>query len=424
MDMNVNGPPMLGMPGGEWPMTREWAERSRGWAPLPFQVFVLKIHSRCDLSCDYCYVYQQVDQSWRGQPKVMSREVIDKAASRIGEHAHTHRLAQVSVVLHGGEPLLAGAAWIAYAAETLRKAVPPATQLQLTVTTNGVGLADPEVLRVLHQHRIRVAVSLDGDRAAHDRHRRYANGRGSYDDVVAGLSCLLREPYQELFAGLLATIDLENDPIAVYEGLAAFDPPRMDLLLPHGTWASPPPDRVEGSPRTPYADWLIAVFDRWVDAGDRAPGVRLFESIIDLLLGGPSWTEAIGPGPVRLLVIETNGGLQQVDTLKAAFHGAPELRIAGRDEGPGSALSVLEHELDVALRHPAVIARQVGKAALCDTCLACPVVEVCGGGSYAHRHRPGSGFLNPSVYHPDLLKLIEHIKGWLTREWARVSQHR
>ena len=75
---------------------------------LPFRQFVLKIHSRCDLACDHCYVYEHADQSWRRKPTVISPETAAKAGERIAEHAGDHRLAEVRVILHGGEPLLAG----------------------------------------------------------------------------------------------------------------------------------------------------------------------------------------------------------------------------------------------------------------------------------------------------------------------------
>ena len=77
---------------------------------MPLRQFVLKLHSRCDLACDHCYVYQGADQSWRGQPKAMSDETIAWTAQRIAEHAKAHQLAGVHVVLHGGEPLLVGSA--------------------------------------------------------------------------------------------------------------------------------------------------------------------------------------------------------------------------------------------------------------------------------------------------------------------------
>src|ERR1700722_3738001 len=80
----------------------------KGWQPTPFREFVLKIHSRCDLACRYCYMYQMADQSWRSRPKRMSEATLDLVASRISEHARTHSLKMVRVVFHGGEPLLAG----------------------------------------------------------------------------------------------------------------------------------------------------------------------------------------------------------------------------------------------------------------------------------------------------------------------------
>jgi hypothetical protein len=57
-----------------------------------------------------------------------------------------------------------------------------------------------------------------------------------------------------------------------YEELLAFAPPAMDLLLPHGNWTNPPP-RPENAPS--YADWLIAVFDRWYDAPRLQTSIRL-----------------------------------------------------------------------------------------------------------------------------------------------------
>src|SRR5271170_515845 len=75
---------------------------------VPFREFVLKVHSRCDLACDHCYVYEHADQSWRTKPRAISSRTVAMAAKRIREHATGHRLADVFVVLHGGEPLLVG----------------------------------------------------------------------------------------------------------------------------------------------------------------------------------------------------------------------------------------------------------------------------------------------------------------------------
>ena len=62
-----------------------------------------------------------------------------------------------------------------------------------------------------------VGVSLDGDRAADDRHRRFRNDASSCPDVVAGIALPRRSECRRSYAGLLCTVDLASDPIAVCE---------------------------------------------------------------------------------------------------------------------------------------------------------------------------------------------------------------
>ncbi len=254
------------------------------------------------------------------------------------------------------------------------------------------------------EYGVKVGFSIDGDRAANDRHRRYADGRSSYDKVVQAIGLVRTGPFRDLYAGLLCTIDLANDPLVIYESLMDLGPPRIDFLLPHATWDHPPA-RTPGAD-SEYADWLIAIFDRWV--ADGCPTrIRTFDSILSTLRGGRSYTEALGLEPASLVVIETDGSYEQVDSLKAAFDGAP-----------GTGTNVFEHGLDTVAQHPGIRARQQGIAGLCRTCQECPVVTSCGGGLYTHRYRTGNGFANPSAYCADLLGLISHIGSRLPAQSA------
>jgi uncharacterized protein len=363
---------------------------------LPFRQFVLKIHSRCDLACDHCYVYEHADQSWRGRPTVISPETVAKAGERIAEHARDHRLTQVRVILHGGEPLLAGVVRLGSIARDLRRAIEPVCGLDLRIHTNGVRL-DAELCELFLAERVRVGISLDGDRGANDLHRRYANGRSSYDQVLRAVELLRADRYRKIYAGLLATIDIRSDPAAVYRALAALEPPNLDFLLPHGTWDTPPPGAGEPG-ATGYADWLIAVHRAWTADGRRVP-IRMFESIVETSYGGVSATESLGLAPTDVAVIETDGTIEQADSIKVVYDGAP-----------ATGLDIFRHPFDIAAAHPAITARQLGIAGLSATCRQCPVVTSCGGGLYAHRYRAGSGFANPSVYCADLEKIITHVR--------------
>ncbi|WP_405160148.1 FxsB family radical SAM/SPASM domain protein [Nocardia sp. NBC_01499] len=392
---------MRGSPeAAQWPAAGLDIARLRriGWQPLPFVEFVVKINSRCNLACDYCYVYEMADQSWRDQPKSMSARVFAESCRTIAEHARHFAPPAVNLVFHGGEPLLVGHRALDEFARQARETLEPVTEVRLGMQTNGV-LIDDAFLRICARWGIRIGVSIDGDEAAHDRHRKYRRGTGSYTDVARGLDRLVRGPYSDLYSGLLCTIDIDNDPIDTYEGLLHFDPPAMDFLLPHGNWTTPPPNKVGRASQTPYADWLIAIFDRWYDAPRLETRVRLFDEVIQLLLGGPSHSESVGLAPIRLAVIETDGSLEQVDALKSAFAGAARIDAAAAG-----------NPLDEALWNPSVVARQLGVEALSDICRCCPIHNVCGGGHYAHRYREGAGFRNPSVYCADLMKLIRHVE--------------
>ncbi|MFI1017269.1 radical SAM/SPASM protein FxsBH, inactivated beta-hydroxylase extension form [Streptomyces sp. NPDC020965] len=362
---------------------------------VPFREIVLKVHSRCDLACDHCYIYEHADHTWRNRPKAISDEAISWTALRLAEHVKRHALPSVSVILHGGEPLLAGPTRLRRVCAELTTALDGVAALDLRIHTNGLQLS-PRYLDLFDAYDVKVGISLDGDRAANDRHRRFADGRTSHPLVLRAVELLRQERYRHLYLGLLCTVDIANDPIAVYDALAELDPPRVDFLLPHATWDTPPP-RPEGSP-TAYADWLLTVFDRWDELGRQVP-VRLFDSVLSTLAGGPSLTESLGLAPTDLVVVETDGALEQVDSLKSAYDGAA-----------ATGFDVFTHTFDEVAAHPGVRARQRELAGVTATCRDCPVVRSCGGGLYTHRYRARNGFDNTSVYCADLEALIRGVE--------------
>lgn len=373
---------------------------------MPIREFVIKFASRCNLACDYCYVYRGEDQNWRTQPPVMSQEVVAAAARRIAEHARRHKLRSVHVVFHGGEPLLAGTAALESAMNSMQAVMPSDTDLRLGIQTNGV-LLDDQLLDLFVRYQVQVGISIDGGRAAHDRHRLHANGRGSYANVARAITALQNISQPKLLTRLLCVIDLGNDPISTYEELAEFSPPEIDFLLPLGNWSRQPPglqrschpsklSSMKRSDYTPYADWLIAMFDHWYPLSE-APSIRFFNEIINLLLGGYPGNEILGGGVPKYVIVQTDGTIEGSDSAKS---------MSGKG---GTEISVLSHSFDDALGHPALLAERRGSGGLADACRPCPVLSVCGGGQYAHRYQVGSGFQHPSVYCPDLSHIINHV---------------
>ena len=391
----------------EWPTSDDIQMLTlQGWKPEPFRQFIVKLHSRCNLACDYCYVYELADQRWQTRPKMMQPPLISAAASRIAEHASNHDLKSVRVIFHGGEPLLAGAYPVIGALKTIRAAVDKSVTVDSWVQTNGTLLSN-EVLDALEAIDMRIGVSIDGEPTTHNQHRQHANSRGSYCEVAEALRLLMNRP--QIYSGLLCVIDLSADPLRTYESLLNFRPPTIDFLLPHGNWSRLPPGRSD-SGLTPYADWLVEIFDRWYSAPVRETSIRLFDEIIHLLLGGKSATETVGLTPSSLVVIETDGSIEQSDSLKSAYDGAA-----------ATGLHVSRDSFDAALRLPQIAATQLGMQALSDECLACSIRKICGAGLYAHRYRQGGGFRNRSVYCQDLYKLIIYIKTRLDSDFRTLQ---
>jgi uncharacterized protein len=376
------------------------ALRTAGHEPVPFRQFILKAYSRCNLSCSYCYVYEMADQAWRHLPLRMSDATAANAVGRIAEHAQGHHLGSVDVILHGGEPLLAGADWLANLVELLRDKV--RAHVNVSVQTNGTLLSRP-MLETLNGLGVSIGVSLDGDAEATGRNRVYANGRNSFDAVADGLNLLASPEFRECYGGILCTIDTRNDPVATYEALLRFSPPALDVLLPHANWTSPPPD-------TGYADWLIRLFERWYSAPQQETRIRFFSELIQLVLGQPGEVEGLGLLPSTLVVVDTDGSIKQLDSLSSTYPGAAD-----------TGLHVQSSRFDDALSLPTTVARQIGADALSQQCKGCEVMEICGGGLYPHRYRAGTGFLNPSVYCDDLFRLITYVRDRVVADLSQFT---
>jgi uncharacterized protein len=377
------------------------ALRAVGWRPVPFQEFVLKVHQRCNLTCDYCYVYTKEDLSWRERPATMPTAVWRATAERIGEHVRRHEIPSIRVILHGGEPMMAGSEQLVAIAAAVRESLPSGARADIALQTNGT-LLTPRRLDPLREAGVKVAVSLDGVGDQHDRHRSYPSGRGSFATVRRGLE-LLSGPYRSIYAGLLCTINPDTDPVDTWRAMLEFHPPGVDFLLPHANWQT-------GVPRNAYGPWLVRLFDDYLDAPRKLTSIRLFDELISLCLGGPSHSEHVGLSPAAVAVIESDGAIEQTDALKSAYAGAP-----------ATGFSVLTDAFDAALDHPGIVARQLGRDALAAECLRCPIVDLCGGGHYVHRFRAdSSGFRNPTVYCEDMKLLTTHACSRITASLTDV----
>ena len=365
------------------------------------RVFVVKLASRCNLACSYCYMYEHVDQSWRHQPKFMSVETIRALGLRLEEQAKSMRDGCLMVVAHGGEPLLHPD--LDYFFTELKRAV-RSCKLVFAIQTNGT-LLTSENLAILERHAVRVGISIDGNRESHNRMRITRDGKGTYDKVIQGLR-LAKTTIPQLFDSILQVIDPSVPPVEMLDLLETYGVRRADLLFPDFNHDS---FKLSGLKTGDIGRWLVSVFEEWAQRSETVY-LRLFVTIIHLLQGGRYGTDQLGSRAVGTLIVETDGSYQIYDGLKTAFHGAG---FTGLDVG-GSAIREVE-------TLPLARAFREKASAAATACLECQLFSICGGGSPIHRYSTDKGFDLPSVYCDDLTMLIEHIRAYLGRVRPHLS---
>ena len=362
---------------------------------VPFSLFVLKIASRCNLNCDYCYVYNKADSSWKSKPAVMSDETFDAALGRIRRHCEASGQRVVRLAFHGGEPTMVGPRRFDDWCERARAALADVVSVGLSIQTNGTRI-DRAWAEAFSRHEVRVGISIDGVPEDHDRHRVDHQGRGSYASILRGLEAL---DAASVTWGVLSVIDPGRDPLQVHGHIAGLGASFANHLWPDHTHETIGEVRTRFGP-TPVADYLIPIFDTWLDSGGQGPHIPEFWNLVRLILGGRSLHENYGNEPSHYAFVETDGAIEGLDVL----------RVCG--EGMGrTGLDVLSSDFGELARSRSLAARIIMRGLPLPTgCASCVERATCAGGYAPHRFSRARGFDNRSVWCADILKVFAHAR--------------
>ncbi|MBL3670873.1 radical SAM protein [Streptomyces sp. M2CJ-2] len=353
---------------------------------------IVKLASRCNLNCEYCYLYQHADQSYRNRPKFMSADVFDGAIRIADEAASANSSNAVSLVMHGGEPTLLPLPMFRSYVDQARDRLGPKLR-RISLQTNGTVITDAW-MDALIDGSVGVGVSIDGPAHIHDAVRKGHDGRGSWSRVAASIR---RLQDRGLDVGTLTVITPGADGLEVFEHLLSLDVRRMSFLLPdvsHDDFA-----RWYGHYGvTPVADYLIPIFDSWFEKDDPGVVIAICWDIVERLMGGPGMTDTFGNRQLKYIVVETDGTVEALDALKV-----------GKDGLADTGLNVLRDRLSDFSRQDTLAARALTSGfGLPTQCSGCRFASVCGGGYLPHRYASRNGFDNPSVWCRDLKKVFDH----------------
>jgi uncharacterized protein len=149
--------------------------------------FTLHLTRACNLRCSYCYAPPKPDP---GMTFDTARQVIDLGV-RLNRGS-------CGLVFFGGEPLLKADLIREIVAECKLRQKEGQGRFHFKITTNGL-LLDDDLLQFSVENEILITMSLDGPERVHDRHRRMANGEGSFSLLLPRFRRLLAvRPYSSV----------------------------------------------------------------------------------------------------------------------------------------------------------------------------------------------------------------------------------
>lgn len=175
---------------------------------IPLATLVLNVNTGCNLSCSYCY---KEDLDTPANSQRMSFETARQSIEMMLQESPDQP--RYNIVFFGGEPLTN--------MPLIRQVVAYAEQrfgelgrgIDFSLTTNATMLTE-DIVHYLNEHRIGVAISIDGPKAVHDKNRITVGGQGTYEVVRRKIE-LLMQGYSARPVGARVTLtkgvtDIEN----------------------------------------------------------------------------------------------------------------------------------------------------------------------------------------------------------------------
>jgi serine-type anaerobic sulfatase-maturating enzyme len=268
---------------------------------------IVKATRLCNLRCNYCH-------DWRtGRDQRMSFDVLAAMTARaLRDPDHDF----VRFIWHGGETTLLPTRFYEKALFLQSRLRRPGQVVTNQIQSNGTRLT-PEWLSFLRRSGFQIGLSLDGPPQIHDRTRRYASGRPSFADVAEGFR-RLREA--KIAFGVLIVIDheaFEIGPDAIFDFFVEHGVTSYGVLPARPTNR---PDALPGTPADHYLtraetnEFLIGLYDRWLEHGDRRIQIRELAGIeTGVRRQASSFCKLAGGCLGQYFLVEPNGEVAHCD---------------------------------------------------------------------------------------------------------------
>lgn len=356
---------------------------------------LLKVASRCNLNCTYCYVYHLGDDGWKNNPKLLSQKTIDDIEQSLFD-LYQYQNRSFAIVLHGGEPFLLGKDRLAYLLEKLRFRLPKHTTI--SIQTNGLLLTN-ELIELCYEYCVTISISLDGIQSVNDAMRIDHLGRGSFSRIMKSIQLIQQHRFaKQVFTGCLAVIDPFSNPKEIYHFFKALNIPSVNFLMRDGNHDRYPYGKANFQ-SLEYAKWLEQIWNEYFNDPKPIP-IAFFDNYIKMMIGGSSSKEGVGTDIAGILIIDTNGDITKNDTLKSTQNHADRFKF----DWNVSKSKIVDLIQSNEFKEYLILQKPTS-----ESCRNCQYLKICGGGMPLYRWSDINQFNNPSVFchdHQYIIRII------------------
>ena len=357
---------------------------------------IVKLASRCNLDCDYCYIYHAHDDTWKSMPFKMGAETVRNLINTIA-FLYKEQQYKPLIAFHGGEPLLFGIKNFVELIQKILEAVPNA---RLTIQTNGtVYSRELELALIRFSKNLSFSLSIDGFEEENDRHRLDRRGRSRYTQITDTIKKAQRA---QILDNILMVVDVENSAERTFSFMHWAKAKSFNLILRDGDHNNLPAGK-SSFDSTEVGRWLLD-FAKLYFASKPTFQVQFLDEILNAFIYKQKHIKRQRYNIQKVdLTVDTDGEIKLVDTLR--------VNAKGNDFASGHMVS--PKGLETVLKSDEVSLYIQSEQNYHVECKNCQFLNLCGGGYLQHRWREGS-YNNPSVYCSDYKFLFHKIEGALT----------
>lgn len=161
---------------------------------------IVKLTNQCNLHCSYC------SEGDTKETVFLDEKLIQKMVNELPALLRHCATDHVSILWHGGEPLLYGKGRLCRVMDYAKKKLSD-FKLSFAMQTNGYAI-DDQWIEIFKKYDIGVGISIDGYRELHDLNRVTDEGKGSFDKVLANYQ---KMESSGLSAGVLMVLDTDKE---------------------------------------------------------------------------------------------------------------------------------------------------------------------------------------------------------------------